>query len=201
MLKKVNLKSFILLLILLFGSILLIKQIVINKPIENTGLDVKSPTTDIASTPPASGIEELKFTEEELKWYYSSYKNPYVLHIRKALNGYLSGTNEGMDTPDLVIKADTSDDGTVGGLSSFGNDYYKSKFIVFAINDSVTGGKTINIVFQDKPDKLFNAWVYKLADGTYDLRGFWQNKEFTPEKMKDINIQFREYMEDKEHAL
>ena len=201
MLKKVNLKYLILLSILLIGSLVLLKQFVIQEPSDKPNVTATLPVADVTSTPQANEPEELKFTEEELKGYYSSYKNPFVLHIRKALNGYLSGTNEGIDMPDLVIKADISEDGTIGGLSSFSSDYYKSKFIVFAINDSVIGGKMINIVFQDKPDKLFNAWVYKLAGGSYDFRGFWQNKEFTPDKMKNINIQFKAYLEDKKHAL
>lgn len=143
---------------------------------------------------------ELEFTQEELEGYYKVYVNPYVMHIRKALNGYLDGTNEGIEFPDVVIDAHELE-GTPAGLDSFSKDYYRSKFVVMAINDGPMGGKIINIVFQDKPDKLFNVWVYQLADGTYDFRGFWQNTKFTEEKMKKTQKMFEKYINDTEHAL
>jgi len=147
-------------------------------------------------------VEELKLTPEQLKQYYQTYEDPFVLHIRKALTGYLNGTNEGISAPEVVIKSNKLDDGPAG-LDSFDKNYYKSKFIVYAINDALAGGKMINIIFQDKPDKLFNAWVYRLADadGNYDLRGFWENTAFNEGKMATIRIIYKKYLEDKKHAL
>ena len=146
-------------------------------------------------------VEELEFTQEQLQKYYEVYENPYVLHLRQALNNYLDGGNEGIDAPEIVIEAGTFDDGSLAGLDSFSKDYYKSKFIVMAINDGLMGGKIINIIFQDKPDKLFNAWVYQLGGGGYDFRGFWENTNFTKEKMEIIHKQYKKYLEDKQHAL
>lgn len=156
------------------------------------------PTVSPTVAPTGQEIKEIHFTEEELKNYYSSYENPFILHIRKALNGYLAGTNEGIDGG---IVPYTSESGTVGGLDSFSKDYYKSKFIVFAINNGVMGGWIINIVFQDKPDKLFNVWVYKLNEDNYVFRGFWQNNEFTDEEMEKIQKEYKIYLDDKQHAL
>ncbi len=157
------------------------------------------PTISPTLVPTGEEIQELHFTEEELKSYYSSYKNPFVLHIRKALDNYLAGTNEGIEP--LAIKVYKAEDGTIGGLDSFSKDYYKSRFTVFYISDSITGGKIVNIIFQDKQDKLFNVWIYKLGTGDYELRGFWQNKSFTETEMKKIQKAYKVYLNDRQHAL
>ena len=176
---------------------------------------VRPSSTPPTPTPTVSGstegeIAELEFTPEQLEGYYKVYSNPFVLHVRKALNGYLDGTNDGILSPETAIKAQTLEGAfpgngienaksTPAGLDSFSKDYYRSKFIVMAIDDGITGGKIINIIFQDKPDKLFNAWVYKGED--FELRGFWQNMNFTSEEMRKTVIQYKRFIEDKEHAL
>lgn len=150
-------------------------------------------------TPTKTTVQELTFTDEQLKGYYSSYENPFVLHIRKSFNNYLAGSNEGIEP--LAIKVSKFNDGALSGLDSISKDYFKSKFIVFGINNGIAGGKEMNIIFQDKQDKVFNVWVYKLVGGTYELRGFWQNKNFTDKDMEKIQIQYKKYLEDKVHAL
>lgn len=176
--------------------ILFLLSLLVFKPSYKTSV---VPTISPTLIPTGEEIKELHFTQEELKSYYSSYKNPFVLHIRKALDNYLIGINEGINP--VAIKADKGEGGTIGGLDSFSKKYYKSKFIVFVINNSDFGGKIINIVFQDKPDKLFNAWVYQITDGSYELRGFWQNKTFTEIEMKKIQKEYKIYLNDRQHAL
>lgn len=143
--------------------------------------------------------EEPDFSEDELESYYAVYKDPYVLHLRKALNGYLNGTNEGMEIPIAVIESQVID-GKQYGLSAFDKSYYKSKFVVLYLDNTDMGGKVIDILFQDKPDKIFRAWVYKLADGRYDLRGFWQLNIPDKELAEIVKI-FQKFIQDKEHAL
>lgn len=160
------------------------------------------PVKKAIPTPTPVVVKEIKFTPEQLTQYYHVYTNPYVLAIRKALNGYLDRTMAGITIPsDVVVKSAKSSDGSLEGLDSFSKDYYKSKFIVYTIVDSVTGGKAINIIFQDKPDRIFFTWVYKLADGTYELRGFAQNNEFTSQDIKNINIEYKTLIADKQHSL
>ena len=187
--RKLFIALIVLLVLLLFSSLLF----------KHSSKTSVVPTISPTIVPTEEGIQEIHFTEEQLKSYYSSYKNPFVLHIRKALDNYLAGTNESINL--LAIKVDKAEDGTIGGLDSFSKDYYKSKFIVFAINNNDFGGKTINIVFQDKPDKLFNAWIYQITDGYYELRGFWQNKTFTEKEMINIQKEYKIYLNDKQHAL
>lgn len=163
---------------------IVVDKVQVNEPVEPTPVKV----------------EPIVFTQEQLNDYYKTTKNSFVLHIRKALDGYLNGTNVGIDSPDLVIKKDEID-GSPTGLSSFDKDYYKSKFVVFTINDSMAGGKFIRIIFQDRPDKVFVVWVYKLASGEYDFRGFGQDSTYTEEKMKEIKILYKTILEDKLHSI
>jgi len=145
------------------------------------------------------------FAEEDFQNYYTVYENSYVLHLRKALNGYLSGTNEGVDMPESTIKGYRDSD-YKNGLASFPKDYYKSKFTVLYITDSIAGGKNIDIVFQDKPDKIFRAWVYRFHDEDnnntpgYDLRAF-SEAPMSPESEVIHLKQYRNFILDKEHSL
>lgn len=184
----------ILLSVILLGGYLTYN--LIGKPTSNTINSDKVTTLDTASP---VDVEELQLTEEQLKQYYATYNDPFVMHVRYALNNYLVGSIDGVS--ESVIKSEKSDDGTVSGLDSFNKSYYESKFTVFAINDGLMGGKVINIIFQDNPDKLFNAWVYQITDESYELRGFWQNMSFDVNEMKKIQKQHKTYLNDSEHAL
>lgn len=103
------------------------------------------------------------------------YKNPFVTHIRVALDSYLKGTNQGMDFPEVVINAHNENRVPGCGLSKFSKDYYQGKFIVLDSDTNELGGRQTDIVFIDKPDKIFWTWVYPLGDGSYSLRGFCEN--------------------------
>lgn len=165
---------------------------------ENKGEQTLNNKTESYSSP--EQIEELELTTGQRAEYYRVYENPFVLHVRKALNGYLDGTNEGMATPEFTIKARKVGE-TLTGLDSFDKEYYRSKFIVYTMVDNIAGGKLIHIIFQDRPDKMFAAWVYQLVDDTYDFRDFWQSTQFDEEKMAEVRKIFKQYLEDKEHAL
>lgn len=122
---------------------------------------------------------------EDRERYYRIYKNPFVLHLRKALNAYLANDKE-----------------LAWALDKFDRGYYRSKFIVLSLDQSVMGGVMIDILFQNKPDKIFSAWVYKLSDDKYELRGF-NRKEHFDEKaaIKEMIDYYKPYLFDKEHAL
>lgn len=147
-------------------------------------------------------IVPIEFSDEQLKGYYAVYENPYVLHIRKAFDSYLAGKNIGID--EATIESGKFDDGTLRGLDAFDKGYYKSKFIVFAINDNnVGGGKIVNIIAKDLPDKLFNVWIYPVGDSeeNLEMRGFYQNQNFDQKEMDKINIQYKTYFNDEQHML
>ncbi len=72
------------------------------------------------------------------------------------------------------------------GLINYPSDYYKSKFVVINSKKSLAGGIELNILFVEKPDKVFWVWLYKQADGTYDMRGFQENTIYTEDTIKEI---------------
>lgn len=131
-------------------------------------------------------------TEEEI------YNNDYVKHIRVGLNGYLDGTNTGVE--EFSIEESSLDNGTRCGLNSFDKSYYQSKFIVVNALNNDYGGVQGNILFIDKPDTLFGFWVYELGGGEYTLRGFCEKKVPAEEKSELDNL-INELIKESEYFL
>ncbi|MBU4210785.1 hypothetical protein KKE47_01180 [Patescibacteria group bacterium] len=181
-------------------SILVIVGLFLFKYKNNNKVIVDQIQTNTPEEPVPTKTKPIVFTQEQLDEYYQTTKNPYVLHIRKVLDGYLNGKNIGMASPELVIETHKVEEYTAG-LSSIDKEYYKSKFIVFSMNDSIAGGVEVSIIFQDKPDKLFTVWVYQLAGGEYDFRSIRDNPKFTLEKMKEIQILYKTILEDEVHSI
>lgn len=142
----------------------------------------------------------LPLLQSELTQYYKVYESPYVIHLRKALNAYLEGENNAVNTSAQAISTETDSD-IIKGLDSFDRTYYKSKFIVLTVNDNVAGGKYIKILFQEKPDRVFNAWIYQIPNGSYELRAFGSEKNQDPDKMMFIQKEFKSNIEDTVHSL
>ena len=130
-------------------------------------------------------VKELVLTQDQMKKYASTYKDPYVLHIRKVINNYLNGKPVGDDN--------------YKDLKAVDQEYLKNKFIVLSIESSLMGGRDISLISQKKPDKIFWVWVYKTED-VYELRAF-EIEEHTDEEIKNIKIRFKRYLEDKDLAL
>lgn len=145
-------------------------------------------------------LKPLVIEQKDLEGYYRVYKNPFVLYLRKALNAYLANDSSEVNISMAAVEKGNSD-GIISGLDAFEKDYYKSKFIVLSINDSLGGGKDIQMIFQDKPDRIFYAWVYKLAGGNYELRGFNSKEHFDENEIKEMIDYYKSYLFDKEHAL
>ena len=101
--------------------------------------------------------------------------DPYFLHLRRALNGYLADTNDGISLPVFVINTSTDNNGKAFGLDSFNPLYYASEFTILKVENAKPYGKIISLFFEKMPDKIFDAWVLKDKSGDYDLRGFWEN--------------------------
>ncbi len=132
---------------------------------------------DLTEINPPTAID---LDPKQLEQYYQVYKNNFVLYLRKALDAYLANDSSGVNISMAAVQEDRRD-GIITGLDAFDKNYYKSKFIVLTINDSIAGGKDIQIIFQDKPDRIFYVWVYQLADESYELRAF-NSKEYFEER-------------------
>lgn len=155
--------------------------------LEKSSIDKKIPVKPVA-TPVKEAVKEAEFTKEQLEQYYKVYKNPFVKHVRKALNSCLDGDCKGY--------------ATLGQETEQYLEYFKSKFVVLSINKALMGGQDMIIIFQDKPDKVFYAWVYKLAgeedEDTYELRVF---QEYDKLNAKTVVKQFGKFINDRQHAL
>ena len=157
-------------------------------------------------------IEPIKYsdiTEEELQGYFNVYKDFHVIHLRNVLDSYLNGDYEGMDKDSNIISIDA-----IKQLDSYDKDYYKSKFVVMDISNFLGGGKIIDIIFQDKPDKVFQTWIYDRYSHEEDISGeineydidyyaliVFQENPKTEQEMRAILTTGKEFLEDKEHAL
>lgn len=111
--------------------------------------------------------EENPLTEEE------TYSNPYITHIRVALNNYLSGSTVGIEENAL----DNISDSEECGLDTFDKSYYKSKFIIYGAGRNDYGGVQADIIFLDNSDSIFWVWIYRYAgeEDEYVIRGFCRN--------------------------
>lgn len=129
----------------------------------NVWIDDTSSTAQIGSNDidPADIAE---FTDEELKYLDGINLVPEVKYIRTAINKYLV---DGERDENEVITGDIKN----CGLDKF-KEYLDGKFVAFQMSPGQYGGQFVNIIFRDKPDKIFEAWIYQLASGEYDLRGF-----------------------------
>lgn len=121
-----------------------------------------------------------EMTEEDI------YQNPFVMHIRVALNGYLYGSMKEED-----LETSESEGEMKCGLANFDKLYYKSKFVVLQVEPNKYGGMNSYITFVDKPDAVFWAWVYEYGEsGQYVLRGLcekgYENKAESIKELKKI---------------
>ena len=160
----------------------------------------KSTNSAVISSTKAPVKTILNASKDQLQQYYSVYRDPYIIYLRKALNAYLAHDSSGVDISMAAVQTSTIS-GFLSGLDSFSKDYYKSKFVVMTFRDSVAGGKDIQIMFQDKPDKIFYAWVYKLSTGTYELRGFNVNENFSQKDIKSVVDYYKPLFFDKNYSL
>jgi hypothetical protein len=130
---------------------------------------IASPSSALtAQTLPAS--DNASVQEKVNEWNQQVMNDPYIKHIRTALNGYLDGTYEGISDPDNAINP-SSQDKPNSGLGAFSKEYYQSKFYVMSITQGLFGGEEINIIFADKPDKIFWIWIFTTENGDYDFMG------------------------------
>lgn len=115
-------------------------------------------------------------TDEEI------FNSPHIKQIRLALNGYLDGTNIGLEESAL----DATSGDMKCGLNNFNKTYYQSKFVVLNAMDNDYGGVSAYIAFVDKPDTVFFVWIYG-ATGEQRLRSFCEKPITTKEEADVVN--------------
>jgi len=120
---------------------------------------------------------EAQFTPEQLEQYYLVYKNPDVRYLRTLFDSYLKksgGTEQERQQ-----------------LTKWNKDYFRSKFTVMSRENNTFGGTFVTILFQDRPDKVFVAWVYpEGGNKQLTLRKF-DVGDFTGEDMRRIRVRYK----------
>jgi hypothetical protein len=108
-------------------------------------------------------LAESTVREDINRYHLYKTKIGEAIYLRKLFNDYLAGsigqTNEDNRSSQFAL------------LDKWDKSYYQSKFYVLLVEKAPMGGNLISILFHDKPDKIFVAWVYTLSDGGYELRG------------------------------
>ncbi len=142
-----------------------------------------------AQDSPASKIPEgeAQFTAKQLEDYYLVYKNADVRYLRTVFGACLKksgGTGEECRL-----------------LEKWSKEYFRSKFIVLSRAGNTFGETDITILFQDRPDGVFVAWVYPEGeDKTLTLRAFYAGK-FSEEDVRRIRVRYKKLIADKTHAM
>lgn len=131
-----------------------------------------------------------------LQEYYSLYENPSVLAVRSYLDRYLKNDLKDWGAANVAIQGIQKD--KTDGLANFDKSYYQSKFFVVEVEPFVGGGQTVSVIFQDKPDKMFDVWMYHLSKGEFEMRAFTWDKSISA---KDIPVVYKNFIADKTHAL
>lgn len=126
--------------------------------------------------------------------YVALYKDPYVREVRGLLDRYLKGkSREGDMSAVDGLNGDKTD-----GLKAFSSDYYRSRFVVVEVAPALFGGHVVSIVFLDKPDRMFDVWIYKIVGGAYEPRAFSVAQNWSAEQ---IALVYENFLRDRKHSL
>lgn len=129
-------------------------------------------------------------SDTELQLYHQVYSDPYVMHVRRALDNYLIGSEEGLSAGSNVQEQ----------LEMF-RGYLSHRFVVLSIEPAGMGGYSILLMSQEKPDRIFQAWVYSLSGGNLELREFSESDQFTRGDVEEIADRYRSFLADREHCI
>ena len=96
--------------------------------------------------------------QQEIDYNEDINKEGYIVYLRETFNEMLINP-EIYKSDGLILFPDTS--------------YLQSKFIVLSTNYAPGGGYSVVLLFKDKPDRFFYAWVYEFHSSIgYYLRSF-----------------------------
>lgn len=120
-------------------------------------------------------------------------QEPAVLAVRQQLDAYLAGKLD-PDYDFTPVKEEQLD--TLCGLDAFDRDYYGHKFAVINGDDAKYGGAWLHIIFPEKPDRVFNVWMYPRATPNSSKK--WEMRAFCdsglpPDSVADVEAQIRVY--------
>ena len=124
---------------------------------------------------PSGDARRVALTDEQKAAYEASLRLPQVVALRKALDSYLAGTDSA-HLDEFAVKG-SPDLPFTNGLASFKRNYFTQKFVLLTGEPNPVGGENLHIVSQERPDKVFCAWMYK-TPSAWVLRGIWESPLF-----------------------
>lgn len=145
--------------------------------------------------------------KEELAQYESVYQEYPVQFLRKALNAYLEHDSSKACILEIAVKkSDGKEYGIEGittGLDAFDRKYYSSKFVVATYDESkeFEDSKDIQIIFRDKPDRIFYALVGRNPEGEICLLGFNSKDNIDQNALKEMIRESEPHFSDPELAI
>ncbi len=130
----------------------------------------------------ASGV-----SAEDRALLLKAIQDPFVLHVRSAINNFNAGNTAGISSEIDLGKY---------------RPYLQSKFILMQVNNTATmGGKDMLIAFQDNPDQFFYVWVYQQGDGSLELRAFEPYADISSEQAQQIYAESKPMVEELNLAI
>ena len=130
---------------------------------------------------------EAQFTPKQLEQYYLVYTNPDVRYLRTLFDTHLKNSGGTEEERQLLHK--------------WNKDYFRSKFIVLSRVNNIFGGTFITILFQDRPDKVFVAWVYPEGSNRKLILRRFDVGDFSDEDVRRMRVRYKKLIEDKVHAM
>lgn len=104
--------------------------------------------------------------DSRVQEYRSRMANPVVEFLGSVLDRIRDGKGGG----DAVIQ-DAGE--AMEDLASVDSEYLESPFLPLSIERNTWGGRVVSVLFRNRPDRVYSAWVYGQGPGDYRLRGFW----------------------------
>jgi hypothetical protein len=135
-------------------------------------------------------VEELVLTSKEKKAYKRLLMRPRVIYLRDILDRHKNGKQLDSD-PQFEQEINNALDG-------LDKKHITGKFILFSEDDNPMGGANLELMFQDNPNKVYNAWIYGKAKDALILRSFEEAPYYTQADIENIQIRYKKFLNDPE---
>jgi hypothetical protein len=166
-------------------------------PSENAS-PVDKPSPDDSTASNHSLTESI--TPDQWHQYHALYKTSEARYLRSLFNDYLAGESVTGDGNNQLAEENGRERAyEFSLLDKFDKSYYKSKFILYWFGKALGGGYQISIIFLDKPDRMFNAFVRTYPDGGSVMYGFDSANVTEDQMTKTRALVVAMFKADKEH--
>jgi len=140
-----------------------------------------------------------KLTPDSTQGWPDPLTNPTAIFLREALNNYANGVKDTRITTQ-ALNSEKREDG-VYGLSSFDKGMLKDRFFVLHESDGLGEGQIISFILINHSDRIYQAWVYQLADKTFELREFYVQDNLDGDSIKQFIQYFQPLITNEKYTI